>query len=181
LTAPARGRRRSALAVIAAIGAIICLLVLYLSPYARGALDSVAQVTIVLSALLAGIGAYAHLARVLRAAHRPIASIAFVMLAALLMINAALFVTRYGVERGILGNAWSYTAPGVGERVTPFAFVQDFLIRPQVEMQKNLEEPLRGAYVLVTVITPLWCATLMIWLISAGSSADSRNRRTPGP
>ena len=173
LTAPPRGLRRSALAVIVAIDAIVCLLALYLSPYARGTLDHVAEVTIFLSALLAGVGAYMHLALVLRAAHRPIASIAFVMLASLLAINAALFVARYGFDRGIIGNAWSYTVPGVGERVAPFAFVQDFLIRPRIEMQRNREAPLRGAYTLVTVVTPVWCVVLMIWLMAQGGGGRS--------
>ena len=183
LTAPPRGhrRRRSILAMIAAVAAIALLLALYLSTYVRPEMHRVVEVAIFLLTLLAGSGAYLHLARALHAAHRPLASAAFLVLALLILLNATLYMTRYGTQMGLLNAAWTYSIPGVGERVTPFAFVQDFLTRPQVEMRKNIEEPLRGAYVLVTVVTPIWCFALMIWLMSAGNLADSRNRPPPGP
>jgi len=178
LTAPPRGRRRSRFAVIVAILAILVLLLLYLSPYLRDSADEVVRVTTLICALLAGVGAYIHLARVLRAAQRPVGAIAFVILALLLTLNATLFAVRYGWQRGVVANGWTYTVPGVGERVTPFAFVQDSLIRPEVEMRRNIEEPLRGAYVLVTVVTPLWCAALMIWLMPP---RDRNSRRQSEP
>jgi hypothetical protein len=178
LTAPPRGQRRSIFAMIVALAALAELLAFYLSGHLPEALHYAGQATIFLLALVAGAGAHLHLARALRAAHRPFAAAAFFALAMLILINATLFLTRYGLQMG-LWNAWTYTAPGVGERVTPFAFVQDFLTRPQVEMQKNIENPLRGAYMLVTIVTPLWCAALMIWLMARGG--NSSHCRPPGP
>jgi hypothetical protein len=114
-----------------------------------------------------------HLARLVARRRRRVAAAAFCLLAAMLIAGAVLCAARYGHTRGVVHNGWYYTAPGPGERVAPFGFALDWLIRPAVELEKFLASPQWAAYLLVTVMTPLLCVVLMVWLIAWCPRASS--------
>jgi hypothetical protein len=166
LTSPPVGRR-SILGIIAPLAAAAVVAgFLFPVDHRRERLETVVCTILFICTPLAGAATYLHLARLVAAWRRRVAAGAFVMLAAMLVAGAVLFAARYGHRRGVVHNGWYYTAPGPGERVAPFGFGLDWLIRPQVELENFLASPQWAAYLIVTVTTPLLCVALMLWLVA---------------
>ena len=144
LTSPPAGRR-SIPAIIAPLAAAVVIAATWLPLERRNdRLNTVLSTITFLATPLAGIATYVHLARLLRARRQRVAAAAFAVLAALLVAGPALYAARYGYRRGVVANVWHYTAPGPGERVGPFWFALDWVIRPEIELEKFLEEPAVG-------------------------------------
>ena len=180
VTSPPRGRRRAVLAVVAALAAMVTMAILMLPLDRFPRLETAAHVTMFICTPLAGIATYLHLARQLRAARRPMVAALAMFPACLLIVAPMMCAAQYGFDRGVVGNVWYYTAPGVGERLAPAAFVIDWLVRPAVEWEQFRTDRLGAAYTLVTVATPLLVIALMLWLIAHGGDF-SPHRRPPGP
>jgi len=166
LTSPP-ARRRSILGIVGPLAAgIVVVGFLFPVDYRRERLEAVVRTIMFACTPLAGAATYLHLARLVAADKRRVAATMFALLAAMLIAGAMLYAARYGYARGVVGNNWYYTAPGPGERVTPFAFALDWLVRPEVELENFLASPQWAAYLIVTVATPLLCVAMMIWLMA---------------
>ena len=170
---PPGTRRRSILGIIAPLAAAVVVTGFFFPIHHRHErLEAVVRTIMFVCTPLAGAATYLHLARVVAAHRRRVPAAMFVLLAAMLVTGAILFATRYGHRRGIVANGWYYTAPGPGERVAPFGFALDWLIRPAVELEKFLGSPQWAAYLIVTVGTPVLCVALMLWLLAWRPDGD---------
>ena len=175
LTSPLGGGRRSILGIVAPLAAAVVVVGLLLPIHPRRErLEAVVHTIMFICTPLAGAATYLHLARLVRARRHRVAAAAFGLLAALLVAGAVLFATRYGYRRGVVANVWHYTAPGPGERVGPFGFALDWLIRPEIELKNFLESPQWATYLIVIVTTPALCVVLMVWLVGWCARGDAR-------
>jgi hypothetical protein len=178
LTSPPGPRgRRSILGIVAPLAAAVVVagLLLPIDPR-KERLEAVVRTIMFICTPLAGAATYLHLARLVWGRRHRVAAAAFGLLALLLVAGAVMYAARYGYRRGVIANVWHYTAPGPGERVGPFGFALDWLIRPEIELKKFLESPQWAAYLIVCVMTPVLCVTLMFWLVAWCASRDGRHR-----